>query len=125
MTQRVRLWALIAGAALFIAVYFILSYTTALPHSVIFGFEFLAMFVWRVARAFLGPIARSRLLRNAQILRTIPVGLIGLAAILVERPAMESVALGVLFFAGLFHFFVARPYTLKAVRQIREESGGQ
>jgi hypothetical protein len=113
--------AFIAGAALFVAAYFLMSYTTALPHNVIFGAEFLVIFAWRIVRAFVGPIATSRLLRNAQILRTIPIGLIGLSAILVERPAMESIAVAVLLFAVLFHFSVARPYTRKVVRQLTEE----
>jgi hypothetical protein len=122
LIHRLRfLPAFIAGAALFVAVYFFMAYTTPLPHNVIFGGEFLAIFAWRTVRAFWGPIATSRLLRNAQILRTIPVGLIGLSAILVERPAMESVATAVLLFAVLFHFSVARPYTRKAVRQLKED----
>lgn len=114
--------ALIVGAAVFVATYFFLAYTTALPHNVIFGAEFFAIFVWRAVRAFLGPIATSPLLRNAQILRTIPIGLIGLSAILVERPSMENVAIAVLLFAGVFHFSVARPYTRKAVRNLQEEA---
>jgi hypothetical protein len=113
--------ALIAGAALFVATYFFLAYTTALPHNMIFGVEFLGIFAWRTVRAFLGPIATSSLLRNAQILQSVPVGLIGLSAILVDRPAMESVAFAVLLFAGVFHFSVARPYTRKAVTQIKKE----
>jgi hypothetical protein len=113
MQQRLRLWALIVGAALFVGVFLIFKFSTSLPLTVILGSEFSIIFLWRLVRAFVGPVATNRYLRKVQILRSLPYGLFTLASFADAWPVTSPYAPWVFLGGVLLFFAVSRTYTRK------------
>lgn len=116
MTWQRRPWILILGPAVFVGVYLALRFTTHLSFLIIVGIELSIIFLWRLIRAFVGPIAANRSLQVGQILLALPVGLYSLASFLYAKPATSDFALWV-FLCGVALFFgVSRPY-IKTLQQ--------
>jgi len=116
MTQQFRLWALIAGAALFIGVYLSLRLFTNLSPDKVLGSELSILFFWKLIRAFIGSVATDRHLRVAQVLLSVPIGLFGLAAFLNAWPTTSQYAPWVLLGSAIFYFGISRPYVRKLPR---------
>ena len=111
---------LIVGLALFAGMFLILRFTTSLPPGAIVGAELLAAGFWQLVRSFIGPISTHNLLRNAQILRSLPIGLLGLSFILDEWAATSRFAVAMFLVAVLLYYAVSRPYIRKALRQVEQ-----
>lgn len=118
--QKLQPWSLFLGAALFGAVFLVLRFSAGLSPSVSLGSEFLMIFIWRLVRAFVGPVATNQYLRKVQILRALPYALYGLAGIS-DASSTTTQYEPWLFIGGvLLFFFVSRHYVRKLPAEVQE-----
>jgi hypothetical protein len=101
------------GAALFAVIFLILRLTTRLSPSIILGLELLIIFLWGLVRTFVGPVATHPRWRNAQILRTLSIGLICLSTFFNAWSTTSTYAPWILAGGVLFYLGVSKPYTRK------------
>src|SRR5712692_2442943 len=111
--------ALLIGAVLFLGVFFLARFLTRLPDLVILGSELMIIFLFGLIRAFWGPLAKHKAVRNVSIVRALPVGLLGLAGFLgsLDNSSYSVVLIGA---AVLVQFVVVRRLMKELREQIRE-----
>src|SRR6266849_4734901 len=64
--------ALLIGAVLCLGVFFLARFLTRLPDLVILGSELMLIFLFGLIRAFWGPLAKHKAVRNVWIVRALP-----------------------------------------------------
>jgi hypothetical protein len=117
LIRQIQIWALVAGAALFVGVFLILRHFTDWSLSVRMGSELSIFFIWSLGRSFLGRIGAYRKLRTAKLLLALPVGLFSLAAFANASPQTSAYAPWIIAGTILFHFGVTKRY----IRSVRHD----
>lgn len=115
--QPLKPWALIIGASSVLCIFLILRLYASLSVSIIGGLVFLILFLVRLMRALFGPIATVKLLRKAQILQALPLGLYCFAAFLNAHTVTSRYAPWFLLAGILLHIGIVRPYIKKLPHQ--------
>ena len=112
--------AIFIGVVLFLGVFFVARFFTGLPDLVILGSELTIIFLFAMIRAFVGPLAKRKALRNVGIVRALPLGLFALGALL-GACKKTSYAWVLVVAAGVVHFTIGKRSIRKLRNQIREE----